>query len=269
VLISDRIDGISSRLRQVAEQSSTEAAEVKAHATALRDAEELMRAAHVSLGDVNAREFVTLLLLLRVPPSAIRVVLSWPAFHHGGSPGAGGSNNVPGLPGGTTAGGALPAGVSDSYLTFLKPTEGTGPNVTGTAPNRWFKWYTDSGGVLTIGFGHQVLPSEHDRFQNGISEADATALLRADVTGAADAVRLLVKVPLTQSQFDALVDFTFNCGSAALAKTGILQAVNAGNLSTVPDLLRRSYLHDAAGHLEPGLVTRRAAEANMFANGVY
>ena len=52
-----------------------------------------------------------------------------------------------------------------------------------------------------------VLPGE--QFST-ITEADAIELLRRDLAIAEAAVRRLISVTLTQSQFDALVSFTFN-----------------------------------------------------------
>src|ERR1700744_1285433 len=85
---------------------------------------------------------------------------------------------------------------------------------TGLALTRSFEGlrltaYQDSAGVWTIGYGHTG-PEVH-RGQC-ISEIEAEALLRSDLTCAVRAVRKSVQVALAQHQFDALVDFCFNVG---------------------------------------------------------
>lgn len=50
----------------------------------------------------------------------------------------------------------------------------------------------------------------------------------ADVAVAEAVVQRLVKVPLTQGQFDALVDFVFKLGGGRLASSTLLRNLNAG-----------------------------------------
>jgi lysozyme len=79
-----------------------------------------------------------------------------------------------------------------------------------------------------------------------------------------DAVERLVKVPLNQHQFDALVSFTYNCGAGedGLAGSTLLKVLNQGKYDQVPAQLKR---WKYAGGVEyAGLVTRRAAEAALF-----
>ncbi|MGA9068958.1 MAG: lysozyme, partial [Terracidiphilus sp.] len=80
--------------------------------------------------------------------------------------------------------------------------------------------YLDVGGLPTIGYGHRLL--HPDSFVNGIDQDQAQNLLVADVNNAAGAVQRLVRVPLKQGQFDALVDFTFNMGVFRLAGSTLL-----------------------------------------------
>src|ERR1019366_8356581 len=84
--------------------------------------------------------------------------------------------------------------------------------------------YTDIAGCETMGFGHMLLPAES--YPNGINVTQAEAILAADVREAEEAVSRLVKVPLTQGQFDALVDFVFNLGSGRLATSTLLKDLN-------------------------------------------
>jgi lysozyme len=65
--------------------------------------------------------------------------------------------------------------------------------------------YLDVNGFPTIGYGHRLLHPES--FADGIDMAQAAEILVSDVRDAEQAVTRLVKVALTQGQFDALVDF--------------------------------------------------------------
>ncbi|MFZ0312971.1 MAG: lysozyme [Candidatus Korobacteraceae bacterium] len=119
--------------------------------------------------------------------------------------------------------------------------------------------YQDSVGVWTIGYGHtgsDVQPGLT------ITQEQAGALLLQDVAGAVAAVNRLVTVPLTQNQFDALVDFTFNLGQGNLASSTLLRELNAGNTAgAAAQFLVWVY---AGGVKLPGLVKRRQAEAALF-----
>jgi lysozyme len=120
--------------------------------------------------------------------------------------------------------------------------------------------YLDSAGYPTIGYGHRLLHPES--FPNGIDELQAANLLSNDVCEAEEAVQRLVKVPLTQGQFDALVDFTFNLGSGRLAESTLLKDLNAGKYELAAEQL---LLWDHAGGQEnSALKARRQAEAELW-----
>jgi lysozyme len=132
--------------------------------------------------------------------------------------------------------------------------------------------YNDAAGHCTIGYGHLVHRgacngSEPAQFKRGISEPDAEQLLRKDAQSAADAVRNLVKVPLNQQQFDALVSFVYNLGAGAFGSSTLLKDINAHNFAAVPGQLEQ-WTH-AGGRVLQGLVTRRKAEARLFTTGHY
>jgi len=120
--------------------------------------------------------------------------------------------------------------------------------------------YLDVAGLPTIGYGHRLLHA--DSFPNGISEQQAANLLASDLRDAEQAVQRLVKVPLTQGQFDALVDFTFNLGAARLASSTLLKCLNAGRYDDAAEQLLR---WDHAGSQElAALKIRREAEAELW-----
>jgi lysozyme len=73
-----------------------------------------------------------------------------------------------------------------------------------------------------------------------------------------------VKAPLTQGQFDALVDFCFNLGAGRLTASTLLKCVNAGRYD---DAVEQLLLWDHAGEQEcSALKARREAEAELWRN---
>jgi GH24 family phage-related lysozyme (muramidase) len=125
--------------------------------------------------------------------------------------------------------------------------------------------YRDPVGVWTIGYGHTSMAGAPE-VKPGltVSDAEAAEILARDVDQFARGVRALLKVDLSDGQFSALVSFAYNVGLGALKKSSVLTAVNARDFAAVP---RRLQLWTkAGGHVLPGLVKRRAAEAALFAS---
>lgn len=124
--------------------------------------------------------------------------------------------------------------------------------------------YQDQRGIWTIGYGHTG-PDVHAGLR--ITEAEAEVLLNNDLSEAIAGANRLVTVPVTQNQFDALVDFTFNVGCSALARSTLLARVNAGDIAAAAN----EFLHwdHAGGHVVPGLLRRRQAEMELFEEGVH
>lgn len=148
--------------------------------------------------------------------------------------------------------------------------------------------YLDPVGIWTIGWGHAIVDPGTGKFlrgaaagararalyPGGITTAQASDLLRGDLLDAARDVASLSKVALTDNQFSALTSFEFN--------TGGLLILDAATKRMVPStLLRRLNKGDYAGAAAqfavwnkgrvdgklvvlPGLVKRRAAEAELF-----
>jgi lysozyme len=120
--------------------------------------------------------------------------------------------------------------------------------------------YKDTAGLLTIGYGHRIRPT--DCFSGHMSQAQAETVLAADLAAAEQSVTRLVKVPLTQGQFDALVDFVFNLGSGRLASSTLLKDLNAGLYTQAAEQI---LIWDHAGpKVLPGLQHRRQAEFQLF-----
>lgn len=122
--------------------------------------------------------------------------------------------------------------------------------------------YKDGGGVWTDGWGntHGVVPGRK------ITQEKADADLLANVQNAVNAVNRLVKVPLTQPEFDALVDFTFNVGINAFAKSTLLKKLNAKDYQGAADEFDR--WNKDNGKVVAGLTRRRDADEEMFESGI-
>lgn len=138
-------------------------------------------------------------------------------------------------------------------LAHIKGWEGFKPSV-----------YLDSAGKPTIGYGHLIKP--YESFTT-ITEAQASQMLAQDVSEAENGVNRLVKVALTQSQFDALVSFVFNVGVGAFSRSTMLKQLNAGNYQLAQQAFTAwvYVTKDGKKVVEPGLVNRRLADARLFA----
>jgi lysozyme len=119
--------------------------------------------------------------------------------------------------------------------------------------------YQDQVGVWTIGYGHTG-----SGVASGltITQDQADALLLSDIAAAVTFVNQVVTVPLQQNHFDALVDFAFNLGRAALGGSTLLKLLNAGNFSGAA--AQFPVWDHAGGQVVAGLLRRRQAEQAMF-----
>lgn len=115
-----------------------------------------------------------------------------------------------------------------------------------------------TGEPWTIGYGH----TRGVRRGDTCTEEQATEWLRSDLEEAERAVRRLVDVSLTQMQFDALVSFVFNIGASAFGNSTLLRLLNAGDAAGAAHQFKR--WNRGSGGVLPGLVTRRAAERDLF-----
>ena len=119
--------------------------------------------------------------------------------------------------------------------------------------------YQDSVGVWTIGYGHTSGVSKGQT----ITQAQADAFLKADCASAEKSVNSYSKYNWNQNQFDALVSFTFNCGSGNL-KT----LLNNGQRTISEISAKITAYNKAGGKVLQGLVNRRTAEKELFDKSV-
>lgn len=118
--------------------------------------------------------------------------------------------------------------------------------------------YKCPAGIWTIGFGH----TKEVKMGQTITKAQAETLLRGDLLPCEEYVRGL-NLELTQGQFDALVDFCFNLGTAALQRSTLLQKVRT---KADEQTIRGEFAKwvNAGGVRLQGLVKRRAWEADRY-----
>lgn len=116
--------------------------------------------------------------------------------------------------------------------------------------------YQDSVGIWTIGYGHTygVLKGQT------ITQAQADAYLKSDCASAEKSVNNYEHLyHWNQNQFDALVSFTYNCGSGNLKKL-----LDNGQRTIAEISAKITAYHKAGGKVLQGLINRRAAEKELF-----
>ncbi len=142
--------------------------------------------------------------------------------------------------------------ISDNGLALIKKFEGCKLNAY-KAVNTEKYW--------TIGYGHY---GPDVRQGQTITKAQADTLLRKDCASAEKAVnRYNNEYRWNQTQFDALVSFTFNCGAGNLN-----MLLDNGNRTISEISTKITAYNKAGGKVLKGLVTRRAAEKELFDRAV-
>ena len=122
--------------------------------------------------------------------------------------------------------------------------------------------YRCPAGRWTIGYGH----THGVRSGETITPEEAEDLLRKDLQDCEAVVERLVKVDLTQNQFDALVSFVFNLGQGNFSSSTLLRKLNRGEYESAAEEFIRWNKARVDGELKalPGLTRRRTAEAALF-----
>jgi len=124
--------------------------------------------------------------------------------------------------------------------------------------------YHDPVGYPTIGYGHLLSRKTWEDISNWspISEEEGRVILKKDMEHSYLSVLRLIEFPLGDSQYAALVDFAFNCGSGNLQASTLRRVINRGELDEAPKQLRR-WIY-ARGVKLAGLIHRREAECDMW-----
>ena len=115
---------------------------------------------------------------------------------------------------------------------------------------------------LTVGYGHLVHPKDNIALGEKIPLELAELFLKEDIVFAEAAVNSLVKVPLSENQFSALVSFVYNLGRTAFANSTLLKLLNLENYDLASDQFLRWVI--ANGKVLDGLKRRRAAERKLY-----
>lgn len=141
---------------------------------------------------------------------------------------------------------------SESMIAVIKKFEGLR-----------LKSYKCPAGVYTIGYGH----TENVNADSEISELMADQILRKDLKKFENSIKKLVKVPLSQYQFDALVSLVFNIGATNFKNSTLLKYLNNSEYSLAAEQFER-WIYSNGKKLD-GLLTRRKAEKEIFLHGKY
>ena len=127
----------------------------------------------------------------------------------------------------------------------------------------------------TVGYGTKCPDDKLDYYlEHGITEEEAIALLRSHLNGVEKRLnRDLIDrfgLTLTQNQFDALISFSYNCGTMWIYdESDNLRRVVIEGADENEMIYRFSRWCNAGGVIQTFLIRRRLCEANLYINGVY
>ena len=138
--------------------------------------------------------------------------------------------------------------ISDNGIKFIRDHEGCK-----------YEAYLDGAGIPTICVGH----TKGVKMGDTATPAQCDAFLEEDLAFPEHCLDNDVKVPLSQNQYDALCSFIFNVGVGAFQGSTMLRMLNESKYDDAAGQFGR-WVHDAAGNVEPGLVTRRNDEKALF-----
>ena len=142
-----------------------------------------------------------------------------------------------------------------------------------------YKPYMCSGNVWTVGCGHALYPRQlvmnlADRAKFDLKPEDNRNWTKEEVDGLLKydlqrfelgVLRLLGTLQPTQSEFDALVSFSFNLGLGTFQRSTVRSAFIRGDKTRAGEVLLK-YCR-AGGKVLLGLQRRRLAEHAMFMSG--
>ncbi len=129
--------------------------------------------------------------------------------------------------------------------------------------------------LWTVGVGHVIDPNHAkvpfadrkalpipDGWNRVLSAEEVDEILRKDLARFEAGVLRVIKVKLTQGQFDALVSFSFNVGLGSLQNSTLRMKLNRGDYEGAAE---QFLVWTKAGPKTlPGLVKRRTHEKEMF-----
>lgn len=148
---------------------------------------------------------------------------------------------------------------SANLVDFIKEAEGFMPHA-----------YLDPKGntrhLYSTGYGHQIQPNERPLITKILTKPEATLMLDSDLRQYVDATNKALKRPVTQGQFDALVDLAYNAGPGRMKPVAETWNSTGSIADTVKHLKEYHFetISPNVHRINYDLVKRRAHEANWF-----
>ena len=125
--------------------------------------------------------------------------------------------------------------------------------------------YRCPAGLYTVGVGHLIGDGKSlpDAWNRTFSETEIDGLLKRDLRRFELGIhKMLPNMPLRQSEFDALVSFSFNLGLGCFQRSTVRQALLRGDKKAAMESLLK-YCR-AGGKILKGLLNRRLDEKALF-----
>jgi GH24 family phage-related lysozyme (muramidase) len=158
--------------------------------------------------------------------------------------------------------------ISTPGLEFIKGVEGLSSIVKGknkigsnSMPDSTMIYaYKDSEGIWTIGWGSTILSNKtRVNADTAITKGECGVLFLERIKADYDmSARRLIKVPVTQSMYDACVSMIYNMGAAGFSKTNVYSSLNAGRYEEAAAFI------PGARNNSGTLIPRRNKEKNLF-----
>jgi lysozyme len=120
--------------------------------------------------------------------------------------------------------------------------------------------------LYSIGYGHQIQPSERELLIETITQEKALQLFQKDIESMRKQLNSLIKVPINKNQQLALLSLRYNIGPDAFAKSSVLRLLNEGNYTG--SALRFADWNISDGMINRGLIARRERERALFSKPV-
>lgn len=126
------------------------------------------------------------------------------------------------------------------------------------------KPYKCPAGIPTIGYGSTFYLNGNKVTMKDtpISEEVALSILFSAVEDFSKKVEKLLKVPVNQNQFDALVDFSYNLGIGNFQKSTLLKLINNKDFIGASKQFKK--WNKSNGKVLNGLTNRRKEEEELF-----
>jgi len=123
--------------------------------------------------------------------------------------------------------------------------------------------YLDSAGILTIGVGCTYYEdgTKVKMTDEPITKERALQLFRNLVIAFEQTVTRVIRVPLTQNQFNALVSLCFNIGVSAFSRSTLVKKINSR--ASLPEIETWFLVWNKVGG-EPVLMGRRKREFELY-----